>query len=70
MLLQLKGLSVEKALAITITYGTPRLLMKAYEKLSVKEGELLLAKLKFNNFTPTVGPAVSKTVYKLFSKEM
>lgn len=68
MLLQLKGVSVEKALAVTNRYSTPRLLMKAYARCTEKEGELLLASLKYNSFSKSVGSGVSGKIYKLFSQ--
>ncbi|KAG7299125.1 hypothetical protein JYU34_017637 [Plutella xylostella] len=46
ILLQLKGMSVEKALAITKTYSTPKELMETYKCCDKKEGEMLLTNLK------------------------
>lgn len=66
LLLQLKGVSVEKALAITEAYKTPRLLMKEYEKCSKKEGEMLLANLKRGDLNRNVGPSTSKSIYQFF----
>lgn len=67
LLLQLKGVSVEKALAITNVYKTPRSLMVAYSKCSQKEGEILLANLKHGDKCRNVGPTISKSIYQLFS---
>ncbi|XP_047990284.1 crossover junction endonuclease MUS81 [Leguminivora glycinivorella] len=67
LLLQLKGASVEKALAITEVYKTPHSLIEAYENCSQKEGEFLLANLKYGDLSRNVGPTVSKSVYHLFS---
>uniref|UniRef100_A0A2A4J0I2 Crossover junction endonuclease MUS81 n=1 Tax=Heliothis virescens TaxID=7102 RepID=A0A2A4J0I2_HELVI len=67
ILLQLKGMSVEKALAITNKYQTPRALIHAYVKCDRKEGELLLAHLKYGDLNRNVGPVVSKSIYQLFS---
>ncbi|XP_072932851.1 crossover junction endonuclease MUS81 [Epargyreus clarus] len=67
LLLQLKGLSVEKALAITKVYKTPKSLIKAYEYLEKEDGEILLTNLKYGDLNRNVGPVVSKTVYQLFS---
>ncbi|KAI8421881.1 hypothetical protein MSG28_009813 [Choristoneura fumiferana] len=67
LLLQLKGVSVEKALAITECYKTPRSLIEAYEECDKKEGEFLLANLKYGDLNRNVGPTVSKSVYHLFS---
>ncbi|XP_075974985.1 mus81 structure-specific endonuclease subunit [Anticarsia gemmatalis] len=67
LLLQLKGVSVEKAVAITKKYSTPRSLIIAYQKCSANQGEILLANLKHGELGRNVGPAVSKAVYQLFS---
>ncbi|XP_047530955.1 crossover junction endonuclease MUS81 [Vanessa atalanta] len=66
LILQLKGVSVEKALAITNVYKTPIALIKAYELCTEKEGEILLANLKCGLTTRNVGPSVSKTIYQFF----
>lgn len=69
MLLQIKGLSVEKVLAITKKYNSPMALMNAYEDcLNRSEAELMLANLKFNANTPRVTPAMSIIVNMLFDK--
>ncbi|XP_013173186.1 PREDICTED: crossover junction endonuclease MUS81 [Papilio xuthus] len=68
ILLQLKGVSVEKALAITSKYTTPHSLISAYKICSQKEGEFLLANLKHGELSRNVGPTVSKTIYQLFSR--
>ncbi|XP_050348624.1 crossover junction endonuclease MUS81 [Nymphalis io] len=70
LLLQIKGVSVEKALAITNVYKTPISLIKAYKLCTEKEGEILLANLKCGVTTRNVGPSVSKTVYQLFKFEI
>lgn len=67
LLLQLKGLSVEKALAITDKYKTPRSLIVAYQRCDRSEGENLLANLKYGQMGRNVGSVVSKTIYQLFS---
>ncbi|CAG9562626.1 unnamed protein product [Danaus chrysippus] len=66
MLLQLRGLTTDKAVAITAKYGTPKLLMDAYENCDKKKGELLLANIKGIS-KRSVGPCVSKKLYKLFT---
>ncbi|CAG4935713.1 unnamed protein product [Parnassius apollo] len=58
ILLQLKGVSVEKAVAITSQYKTPHSLINAYKLYNQKEGELLLANLKYGDLTRNVGPTV------------
>ncbi|KAJ8716770.1 hypothetical protein PYW07_003397 [Mythimna separata] len=67
LLLQLKGMSVDKALAITEKYPTPRSLINAYVKCDRREGETLLANLKYGELHRNVGPATSKSIYQLFS---
>ncbi|XP_049872456.1 crossover junction endonuclease MUS81 [Pectinophora gossypiella] len=66
LLLQLKGVSVDKALAITKVYKTPRTLIMEYEKCSRKEGEMLLAKMKYGDLNRNVGPIASKAIYMFF----
>lgn len=67
LLLQLRGVSVEKALAITRKYPTPRSLITAYLKCDVKEGQSLLTYLKYSDASPNVGPVISKVIYNFFS---
>ncbi|XP_023947788.2 crossover junction endonuclease MUS81 [Bicyclus anynana] len=67
LLLQLKGVSVEKALTITNEYKTPRSLIEKYGSCDQKEGEMLLANLKFGELNRSVGPGVSKSIYQLFT---
>ncbi|KAJ2951150.1 hypothetical protein O0L34_g5542 [Tuta absoluta] len=64
LMLQLKGVSVEKALAIAKVYSTPKALIQEYENCSQKQGETLLANLKYGNLNKNVGPMVSKAIYK------
>lgn len=67
ILLQLKGMSVDKALAITQKYPTPRSLIHAYAQCDRKEGETLLAYLKYGLHYRNVGLATSKSIYRLFT---
>ena len=67
LLLQLKGMSVDKALAITKEYSTPHSLIHAYAKCDRSEGENLLAYLKYGDLNRNVGPATSRAIYHLFS---
>lgn len=68
LLLQLKGVSVEKALAITAKFNTPKSLIIEYQKCDRSSGECLLANIKYGSSGRNVGPAVSKAIYQLFSK--
>ena len=67
MLLQLSGLSVDKAAAIVAAYPTPAGLVEAYGRCSSQaEGEALLAGLRAERSGRPVGAAVSKAVYHLY----
>ncbi|KAF5301832.1 hypothetical protein FQA39_LY10617 [Lamprigera yunnana] len=66
-LLQLKGMSVEKALAIVEKYPTPLLLYRAYQNISQSCDENLLANLQYGKLNKKIGPVISKVVHKLFT---
>lgn len=66
-LLQLKGLSFDKATAIVEKYPTPISLYTAYQNCSSSEGEKLLSNLKFGLLKKNLGPAISKTLHQLFT---
>nr|XP_033189985.1 crossover junction endonuclease MUS81 isoform X4 [Bombus vancouverensis nearcticus] len=67
-LLQLKGMSIDKALAIVEHYPTPRLLVEAFQK-SGCNGELLLAAIEFGDKKRLIGSVISKTIYQLYMKK-
>lgn len=68
-LLQLKGVSVDKALGIVEKYPTPISLISAYrDNLGVK-GEKLLATVPYGKQRKNIGPALSKTIYQLYTQE-
>lgn len=67
-LLQLKGLSVEKALAIVEHYPTPRLLIEAFQNCE-SDRELLLANIQYGDKKRSIGPTISKTIYQLYTKK-
>ena len=67
-LLQLKGMSIDKALAIVEHYSTPRLLIEAFQE-SGCNGKLLLANIEFGNKKRLIGPIISKTIYQLYMKK-
>ncbi|CAH1176746.1 unnamed protein product [Phaedon cochleariae] len=69
MLLQLKGISVDRALAIVEIYPTPATLRQAYSENTGIKGEKLLAPIKFGKFKKAIGPTLSKTIYQLFTSE-
>ncbi|KAF2879203.1 hypothetical protein ILUMI_26958 [Ignelater luminosus] len=66
-LLQLKGMSVEKALAIAKKYPTPKLLQIAYKTEPSIAGEKLLSTVQYGRLGKNIGPIISKTVYQLYS---
>ena len=63
-LLQLKGLSVEKAVAITEMYPTPKLLSEAFREADEK----LLSEVVAGKSNRKIGPTVSKTLHQFYSK--
>ncbi|KAL9953048.1 hypothetical protein ACROYT_G040399 [Oculina patagonica] len=66
-LMQLSGVSPDKAVAILEKYPTPKRLLDAYKAQdSVKERELLLSALKCGKNQRALGPSVSKLIYQLF----
>lgn len=69
MLLQLKGMSVDKALAIVEVYPTPLLLHKAFENCDSNNGAKLLSDIQFGKFKKKIGPQLSKILYQLFTFE-
>lgn len=69
-LLQLKGLSVDKAIAIADVYPTPRALISSYKSYSLqKDGENLLSNIIHGPLKKTVGLAISKTIYQLYTNK-
>ncbi|KAG4075406.1 hypothetical protein HA402_015059 [Bradysia odoriphaga] len=66
-LVQLKTLSVEKALAITKIYPTPAHLLLQYKQcIDESEGELLLADIKCPS-GKKIGPVISRIIYNLYN---
>ncbi|ENN81877.1 hypothetical protein YQE_01740, partial [Dendroctonus ponderosae] len=66
MLIQIRGMSVERALAIIQQYPSPYLLKEAYESNdSESVNEKLLAAIKFAT-GKKIGPALSKIVFRFF----
>lgn len=67
-ILQLKGLSVEKAIAIAEVYPTPRKLFLAYRRCpSQKEAENLLAPIQYGPLKRIIGLTISKTIFQLYT---
>lgn len=66
-LLQLKTLTIDKALAIVQHYPTPsRLLRKYAECKDQKEAESLLANILFGPTRKPIGPMISKCLYHFY----
>jgi crossover junction endonuclease MUS81 len=65
-LLQLHGLSVEKAQAIVERYPTPRALMAAYQDEGSAE-EKLLANIHYGSLNRQIGPVISRTIYQFYT---
>ncbi|XP_011878556.1 PREDICTED: crossover junction endonuclease MUS81 isoform X2 [Vollenhovia emeryi] len=65
-LLQLKGMSVDKATAIVERYASPQILITALENAG-KNGEQLLTNIQFGDKKRRLGPVISKAVYQLYT---
>ncbi|XP_041842673.1 crossover junction endonuclease MUS81 [Melanotaenia boesemani] len=66
-LMQISGLSGDKAAAILEKYSTPHSLLTAYEQCaSEAEKEKLLSCIRYGKLKRNLGPALSRTVYQLY----
>lgn len=66
-LMQISGLSGDKAAAILEHYSTPHSLLTAYEQCtSEAEKEKLLSSIRYGKLNRNLGPALSRTVYQLY----
>ncbi|KAM4612331.1 crossover junction endonuclease MUS81 isoform 2-T2 [Polymixia lowei] len=66
-LMQISGLSGDKAAAILELYSTPHSLLTAYESCtSEAEKEKLLSSIRYGKLKRNLGPALSRTVYQLY----
>ncbi|XP_022616887.1 crossover junction endonuclease MUS81 [Seriola dumerili] len=66
-LMQISGLSGDKAAAILEQYSTPHSLLAAYEQCaSEAEKEKLLSSIRYGKLKRNLGPALSRTVYQLY----
>lgn len=63
-LLQIRGLSVHKAFAIVDHYPSPKLLINAFK---TSGNPLLVANIPYGIPVKTVGPAISKTLFQMYS---
>ncbi|KAJ8979921.1 hypothetical protein NQ317_003663 [Molorchus minor] len=60
MLLQINGMTVDRASAIVKQYPTPIILKKAFDQNSGLEAEKLLAHIQYGDGKKTIGPILSK----------
>ncbi|CAL8326138.1 unnamed protein product [Lota lota] len=66
-LMQISGLSGDKAAAILEQYTTPCSLLAAYESCpSEADREKLLSNIRYGKLKRNIGPALSRTVYQLY----
>lgn len=65
-LVQLKGMSIDKAAAIVERYPTPQILVAALQDAD-KDGEQLLAGIRIGDTKRQLGPVLSKAVYQLYT---
>ncbi|KAM9501571.1 crossover junction endonuclease MUS81 [Clarias gariepinus] len=66
-LMQISGISGDKAAAILEHYSTVSSLMNAYNQCSTDaEKEKLLSSIKYGRLRRNIGPALSRTVYQLY----
>jgi crossover junction endonuclease MUS81 len=68
-LLQLHGVSVEKAQAIVAQYPTPRVLMAAYQAKG-SAGEKLLANIRYGSLDRHIGPVISRTIHQFYTNHL
>nr|XP_033334596.1 crossover junction endonuclease MUS81 [Megalopta genalis] len=67
-LLQLKGVSVDKAVAIVEHYPTPKVLVNAFQQ-SDSNGELLISNIQSGNKKQVLGSIISKAIYQLYTNK-
>ncbi|XP_033984819.1 crossover junction endonuclease MUS81-like [Trematomus bernacchii] len=66
-LMQVSGLSGDKAAAILELYSTPLSLLTAYERCAGEaDKEKLLSSIRYGKLKRNLGPALSRTVYQLY----
>ncbi|XP_074554984.1 crossover junction endonuclease MUS81 [Halichoeres trimaculatus] len=66
-LMQISGLSGDKAAAILEQYSSPHSLLTAYDQCSSEAAkEKLLSSIRYGKLQRNVGPALSRTVYQLY----
>ncbi|XP_037613801.1 crossover junction endonuclease MUS81 isoform X1 [Sebastes umbrosus] len=66
-LMQVSGLSGDKAAAILEQYSTPHSLLTAYDRCAGEaQKEKLLSSIRYGKLKRNLGPALSRTVYQLY----
>nr|2ZIU_A Chain A, Mus81 protein [Danio rerio]2ZIV_A Chain A, Mus81 protein [Danio rerio] len=66
-LMQISGVSGDKAAAVLEHYSTVSSLLQAYDKCSSEtEKEKLLSSVKYGKLKRNLGPALSRTIYQLY----
>lgn len=69
-LLQLRSLSLDKALAIVEHFPTSVSLLRAYRNCDLQsDGEQLLTKIEFGKLRKPIGPVISKCIYQFFQSQ-
>lgn len=67
-LVSLKTLSIDRALAITELYPTPRSLISAYNRCFDEDEAInLLANIKYGKLKRPLGTTISQIIYKLYN---
>ncbi|XP_078046648.1 mus81 structure-specific endonuclease subunit [Augochlora pura] len=67
-LLQLKGVSVDKAFAIVKHYPTPKVLVNSFQQFG-SNGELLLSNIPAGNKKQVLGSIITKAIYQLYTNK-
>ncbi|RZF43644.1 hypothetical protein LSTR_LSTR009241 [Laodelphax striatellus] len=67
-LLQLRGMSVEKAKAVVSLYPTPSHLMEAYRDCEPSKKRMMLAKLRIGALGRYLGPVLSVAIHDFYTK--
>jgi crossover junction endonuclease MUS81 len=69
-LMRLRGLSVERASTIVQRYPTLQALLRGFEECETeKDRELLLSHLHYGVAGKTIGPAISRAIYRLYTSK-
>ncbi|XP_031549112.1 crossover junction endonuclease MUS81-like isoform X2 [Actinia tenebrosa] len=66
-LMQISGVSAEKAAAVLGSYPTPKCLLEGYDSQpTIEQKETMLSCLKFGKQQRNIGPSLSKLIYQLY----